>query len=360
MDRLLHENPDKYKCFLKDNEVRFEFKIGGNTLSYTLSGHPYAPTFIAKCDDEIYSYSEEGGLWFPDVDSDWSGFCEELAVKLNVTYMLKAFPNMLTPFQMAYKQVPNTQGIFKKQDNWYVYQTDERNNVDIIGPFDKNEIIYATAISLHLSDHFKEYEFSKDARNRYIHNHFRSIEEIDKNTMTFDEKILEYKESDKDKQLSEIALTIIEAYNGSYKPHIFDGLAFHNSENYYDIKHTDEGYSLIYTKAEKQNPSRKRVSATDKYFSDFVEHVFLVLAGNTEVKWKDVCESDAVIHALGKHFGIKVDLSYTGYYAALKSDVATHPTIWATVDLKANPDAWTTMEEKGFDYFDRNIWMIEL
>ena len=256
MDRLLHENPDKYKCFLKDNEVRFELKIGGNTLSYTLSGHPYAPTFIAKCDDEIYSYSEEGRLWLPDVDSDWSGFCEELADELEKNYYLKH--------------------------------------------------------------------------------------------KTFDEKILGYKESDKDKHLSKIAELIIGAYNGSYKPPIIQaGVPMY-------VKHTPEGYSLI------TSDRGDRIETTDEYFSDFVEHVFLVLAGNTEVKWKWICESDAVTHALEKYFGIKVDLSYTGYYAALKSDVATHPTIWAAVDLKANPDAWTTMEEKGFDYFDRNIWMIEL
>ena len=257
MDRLLHENPDKYKCFLKDNEVRFELKIGGNTLSYTLSGHPYTPTFVAKCNNEAYSYSEEGGLWFPkDTESDWSGFCEELADELEKNYYLKH--------------------------------------------------------------------------------------------KTFDEKILGYKESDKDKHLSKIAELIIGAYNGSYKPPIIQaGVPMY-------VKHTPEGYSLI------TSDRGDRIETTDEYFSDFVEHVFLVLAGNTEVKWKWICESDAVTHALEKYFGIKVDLSYTGYYAALKSDVATHPTIWAAVDLKANPDAWTTMEEKGFDYFDRNIWMIEL
>ncbi len=119
MDKILYENKGKYKCSISDNEVRFELMVGGNTLSYTLSGHPYMPTFIAKCDNDTYSYSEEGGLWFPkDYDSDWSGFCKELAVKLNITYMLRAFPDMPASFQMTYKQQPNTQGIFKKKDQW--------------------------------------------------------------------------------------------------------------------------------------------------------------------------------------------------------------------------------------------------
>ncbi len=354
MDKLLYEQPGKYKCFLQDSEVHFELTVGGDTLSYTLSGHPYMPTFIAKCDDDTYSYSEDGGLWFPkDTDSDWSGFCKELAVKLIAAYMFKVIPDMPASFQMVYKQIPNTQGVFKKLDKWYVYQIDERNNADISGPFNEDEIIYAIAISLHLSDHFKEYEFSKDARNRYIHTHFRSTEEIGINTITFDEKILEYKENDKDKRLSEIAQLIIEAYNGSYKPHLIQNLGGVTT------KHTPEGYSLLRTEQEHLPIPKTYVVTTDEKIPDYIHHAFLVL-GKTNVKWKDVCESYAVTQALEKYFGIKVDLSYTGYYAALKSDVATPPTIWATVDLKANPDAWTTMEEKGFAYFDRNIWMIEL
>ena len=50
--------------------------------------------------------------------------------------------------------------------------------------------------------------------------------------MTF-EKILAYEQSDKDRILADIAQTIIEAYNGSYKPHLFDWIDFCNNENYY-------------------------------------------------------------------------------------------------------------------------------
>jgi hypothetical protein len=71
--------------------------------------------------------------------------------------------------------------------------------------------------------------------------------------MTFDEKILTYETTDHDKLLAEIARAIIEAYNGSYKPHIIQNLS--NTT----IKHTPDGYSLLRTEQEHlSTPNRNK------------------------------------------------------------------------------------------------------
>ena len=113
--------------------------------------------------------------------------------------------------------------------------------------------------------------------------------------MTFDEKILAYEQSDKDRILADIAQTIIEAYNGSYKPHIIQNL-----ENI-TTKHTTEGYSLLKTEQEHLSEPKTWILTTDESIPDYICHAFLVL-GKTSVKWEDVCKSSAVTHALEKYY----------------------------------------------------------
>lgn len=113
--------------------------------------------------------------------------------------------------------------------------------------------------------------------------------------MTFDEKILSYDMTEHDKLLAKIADTIIEAYNGSYKPHIIQNLSN------VATKHTPNGYSLLRTEQEHLSEPKTLVLTTDENISDFVEHSFLVL-GKTSVKWKDVVVSKAVSHALGSKY----------------------------------------------------------
>lgn len=197
----------------------------------------------------------------------------------------------------------------------------------------------------------------------YLHEKENIVPSEREDKATFDDKILSYKMSDSDEKLSEIALTIIEAYNGSYKPHIFPAMDFHNDDvAYYDIIHTDEGYSLMFTKAEHYNPSRKRVVATDTNISDFLEHVFLVLGGSTSVKWAQVYTSDAVKQALNRHFDMEVELSNVGpehkFDVMGMTELPITPTIWAK--RKVEDTAFKEMEEKGFCYFDRDLWVIEL
>lgn len=74
---------------------------------------------------------------------------------------------------------PNNKGVFQLRNQWFIYENDERNIKSITGPFRDDDIIYACTKLLHISKHFEEYRFSKDAKNTYIHVHFRSIKEAE-------------------------------------------------------------------------------------------------------------------------------------------------------------------------------------
>lgn len=165
--------------------------------------------------------------------------------------------------------------------------------------------------------------------------------------MTFDEKILSYDMTDHDKLLAEIADIIIEAYNGSYKPHIVQNLS--NAIT----KHTPNGYSLLRTEQEHLPEPKTWVLTTDESISDYIEHSFLIL-GKTSVKWRDVEQSKAVLIALGKMFGIEIALTLNhsgdGYFPYSQVFAA-----W-----KGPGDMHKEMKEKGFTYFDRNFWEIRL
>ena len=76
---------------------------------------------------------------------------------------------------------PNQCGCFKRNEEWYIYQTDEKNYCTFCGPFSSSGIIYACTKVLHISSNYKKYRFSQEELEIYIHNHFHSFEEIDKN-----------------------------------------------------------------------------------------------------------------------------------------------------------------------------------
>ena len=169
--------------------------------------------------------------------------------------------------------------------------------------------------------------------------------------MSFDEEVICYKMNEEDERLANIAQLIIGAYNGSYKPPIIRaGMPMY-------VKHTPEGYSLITSEC------GERVETSDKHINDFVEHVFLVLAGDTSVTWtKIVNTSAAVKNALNKHFGMEVELSNVGYDHKFDMfgipELPIKPTIWAKRVI--DETAFKEMEDKGFTYFERNLWGIEL
>ena len=76
---------------------------------------------------------------------------------------------------------PNQCGCFKRNEEWYVYQTDEKNYCTFCGPFSQKGIVYACTMILPITINNKAYRFTETEFNIYLHNHFHSFEEIDKN-----------------------------------------------------------------------------------------------------------------------------------------------------------------------------------
>ncbi len=130
--------------------------------------------------------------------------------------------------------------------------------------------------------------------------------------MAYDEKILKYEMTDKDNALANMARVIVGAFSGSYKPHlILKGKEV--APPYYKWKHSPEGYSLI--SSDTEGLENVSVLVTDENINEFVEHVFLVLAGNPSVKWDIVMTSSAVSKAVVEWFGkwINEDLNDPEY-----------------------------------------------
>lgn len=168
--------------------------------------------------------------------------------------------------------------------------------------------------------------------------------------MNSHDKILSYAMTGNDKLLAEIAQLIIDTYNASYQPSIIP------SGNPRYVKHTPEGYSFIAT------DPKDTILTTTATINDFVEHVLRDLTGDTSAKWKEIYISDAVKNALNNHFAMKVDLSNIGPHHRFDAmgipELPIHPTIWAKRTIDEN--AFKEMEEKGFCYFARDMWEIEL
>ena len=77
-----------------------------------------------------------------------------------------------------YIRKPNCQGCFPHGDRWFLFRIDEHNNPQITGPFSEKGIVYACALMLHQTSGLEEYRFSDEERSIYIHNHYRSPEEL--------------------------------------------------------------------------------------------------------------------------------------------------------------------------------------
>lgn len=77
--------------------------------------------------------------------------------------------------------VPNNRGVFQIKGRWFIYETDERNVKSITGPFQDKEIIYACVKLMNKSKYFEDYRFSKEAKNMYIHVHYRGLAEVEEN-----------------------------------------------------------------------------------------------------------------------------------------------------------------------------------
>lgn len=78
--------------------------------------------------------------------------------------------------QIVYKQ--NACGCININNMWFIYKKmDEYCYLSLSGPFFENEIIYACSWLLKKEYLFEEYK-TDDFFQKYMHNHFSSIEEI--------------------------------------------------------------------------------------------------------------------------------------------------------------------------------------
>ena len=73
---------------------------------------------------------------------------------------------------------PNAYGCININDSWFIYKKmDENCYLSLTGLFFENEIIYACSWLLKKEDLFDEYK-TDDFFQKYMHNHYSSIEEI--------------------------------------------------------------------------------------------------------------------------------------------------------------------------------------
>lgn len=75
-----------------------------------------------------------------------------------------------------YEATPDVIGCFKRNDEWFAYQNDERVNCTITGPFDIKGVVIAIAKKMYKKGLKFEDEQQK---TNYINNHFRNVDEID-------------------------------------------------------------------------------------------------------------------------------------------------------------------------------------
>ena len=76
-------------------------------------------------------------------------------------------------------QLPGHMGCFERQANWYWFESDEKNECMIIGPFNLKGIIYACAVRMNFSKRLKEYKFTQEEYQIFFNNHFHTFSEID-------------------------------------------------------------------------------------------------------------------------------------------------------------------------------------
>ena len=82
-----------------------------------------------------------------------------------------------------YKAIGNCLGIFKLQDDWFIYSEDERGNNWFSGPFSYNGVIFAFALKVDIAEWFNDYKFNAKEEDIFVNNHFNSLHDLlDKTT----------------------------------------------------------------------------------------------------------------------------------------------------------------------------------
>jgi hypothetical protein len=343
--RLYYEDQD-VKLYQPDTSSEdtkapliLETTLFGEKVSYELVGNPYEPSIEATCSNPSKSFHIRGSLWFPNKepgDSNWGDFCKDFIKEAQKATQ----GDYLGIIQYRYKKGvlcevhKDTDGVLYLR----LYNPDKRD-------FDKaGELGFKLDETMRLDiPQFKYYE--RDGYRYILSNEgIASATPEMYNIMTFDEIILASKTTFHDNELAQLATLILQAYNGSYKPHLIQK----DIDGY--IKHTKEGYSLI----SKEN-GKEIVLTTDSDLADFLEHVFLTLSGMKYLNIDEVCNNGNVKHVLEDKFGMKVNLSLAGHNDPYKE--YTLSSIWI------NNNDWSIqkeLENLGFYFYDRDIWVITL
>lgn len=74
---------------------------------------------------------------------------------------------------------PNQCGCFKRNQNWYTYETDEKNYCSFSGPFNIHGVIGAISMMLPVTMKTEEFDFTDEEFLTYVNNHFHTFAEID-------------------------------------------------------------------------------------------------------------------------------------------------------------------------------------
>ena len=84
----------------------------------------------------------------------------------------------------TFESKPNMTGVFQINDKWFFYQTDERNEQLITGPFDDEDIVFVVAVMIHKSKYFDDFKFSEKTEDTLLDVHYRSLDEAEASLKT--------------------------------------------------------------------------------------------------------------------------------------------------------------------------------
>ena len=202
----------------------------------------------------------------------------------------------------------------------------------------------------------KAFYFGKGCINRLELVSEEEANKILKNWKDYQKLVSDYKENEKEKLRSDIARLIFESFACSFKPYLF------SKENLEKIKTSYKwlcfGNEYFLLELDEKDFKPPRVLLGNKDIGSFIIDVLFKFT-DTVHTWEEISTSSAVIRALQNRFGIPVMLSKDnpGYKSIISNIHTFHPTVWyeTTKEEKIN-----ILKENNFEYFNQNIWEIEL
>ena len=77
-----------------------------------------------------------------------------------------------------YVVAPNSSGCFEHNGKWFFYLVDEKAYPSITGPFTPYGLVCALVIEYGTTDLTDDFKLSKDEKEVYYHNHYRSMDDV--------------------------------------------------------------------------------------------------------------------------------------------------------------------------------------